>query len=572
MPIGSNNHKIADLYTGMYQKKQNQLNESTKQHVVRESLKSGYYSNTPFNKYLSDYDQMFNNYRTNVILKESYKRDVETAIYLMQRNPELCNEIFGAIGQKIKQGVQAGAQAIQGKLIQPLINMIISKLPKDKQEQLAKAAQGGEQALQQFIQKEGDPKVSNEVAAQGAPVAESRDYQLMHAYHILSMLTMDNSGVISEDAAQNKFKQFQKTLNQIASEIQDPAIKQQAQSLNTYIQQNYTTRGTAKGAAKGAAAPGKAPAPTAATPAAPTAAPTAAPPPQGGGALVPAGSGGGIIPATGPELNLTPGGPQQAPTVNTTNTASAAPTAQGGSSSLIGKIGSFIKNNPKLSAAAAIGLIGAIGLATGGLGFVTPMILPALKSAGIGAAVGAVGGAMKAKEGERLKGALKGAAAGGAVAGLGSLAGQAVGSLGGGGAVDTGSEVNPNAQSPESLGKDTGSEINPNAQSPESLGTGGYEEPTGQEEVSPVQGSEELAAAEMAGAGQSSEGTGDSDEYTSAQGNAQAPAAPAAPGKGVEQMGQQQQQAQAQKAAANLQPGEVLKKDTLGRTFRVKAK
>ena len=572
MPISSNNHKIADLYNGIYQKKQNQLNESTRQQAVKESLKSNYYSSTPFNKYLTDYDKMFNGYKTNVILRESYKKDLDTAIYLMQKNPELCNEIFGGLGQKIKQGVQAGAQAIQGKLIQPLITMIISKLPKAKQEELAKAVQGGEQSLQQFIQKEGDPNVSNELAAQGAPVAESRDHQLMHAYQILSILTMDNSGVIREDAAQNKFKQFQKTLNQIASELKDPAIQQQAKALTQYIQQNYTTRGTVKGGGKGAAAPGKAPA--APTPAAP---PVIQAPPvmqtPSAGPLVPAGAQGGIIPSKGPEVNLTPGGPQQAPTVNTTNTASAAPTAQGSSSSLIGKIGSFIKNNPKLSVAASIGLIGAIAAATGGIGFVAPMILPALKSAGIGAAVGAVGGAVKAKEGERLKGALKGAAAGGAVAGLGSLAGQTAGALAGGigdtGAVDTGSEVNPNAQSPESLGTaeapvDTGSEVNPNAQSPESLGGGGYEEPTGQEEVSPTQGSEEAAAAEMAGAGQSSEGTGDTDEYTSAQGaQAQQPA---------QTTGTPQQTAQAQKAAANLQPGETLKRDSLGRMMRVKAK
>lgn len=565
MPINSSNHKLGDLYSNIYKKKQNQINESTRSQVVKESLKSNYFSSTPFHKYLNDYDQMYSGYRSSVILKESYKNDINTAMYLMQRNPELCNEIFGAIGQKIKQGVQAGAQAVQSKLLQPIINMIISKLPKAKQEELAKAAEGGEQALQQFIQKEGDPSVSNQVSSQNAPVAESRDHELMHAYQILSILTMNTSGVLSEDAAQNKFKNFQKTLNQIASEIKDPNIQQQAQALSSYIQQNYTTRGTVKGAAKPGAAPAQQ------TPVAPKA--------GGAGPLAPAGGQAGPLATTSPggEINVTPGGPQRAPTTATASTASAAPTAQGGSSSLIGKIGSFIKNNPKLSAAAAIGLIGAIGVASGGLGFVAPMLLPALKSAGVGAAVGAATGAMKAKPGERLKGALKGAAAGGAIAGAGSLVGQAVGGMGGGGAVDTGSEVNPNTQSPESLGTaeapvDTGSEVNPNAQSPEGLGNGGYEEPTGQEEVSPTQGTEEAGAAEMAGAGQSSEGTGEGDEYTSAQGGATPQAQPATAAKGAEAFGNQQAQAQAQKAQANLQPGEVLKKDTLGRTFRVKAK
>lgn len=573
MPINSSNHKLGDLYSNIYKKKQNQINESTRSQVVKESLKSNYFSSTPFHKYLSDYDQMYSGYRSSVILKESYKNDINTAMYLMQKNPELCNEIFGAIGQKIKQGVQAGAQAVQSKLLQPIINMIISKLPKAKQEELAKAAEGGEQALQQFIQKEGDPNISNQVAAEGAPVAESNDHQLLHAYHILSMLTMDSSGVISEDAKQNKFKNFQKTLNQIASEIKDPTIQQQAQALSSYIQQNYTTRGTAKGAAKGAA-------PAQQTPAGPLATKTG-----GAGPLAPAGGQAGPLAATGPvgEINVTPGGPQRAPTTNTVSTASAAPTAQGGGSSLIGKIGSFIKNNPKLSAAAALGLIGAIGAATGGIGFVTPMLLTGLKGAGVGGLVGAAKGAIGAKEGERLKGALKGGLSGAATGGLagaaGGLAGQALGGTGGGGAVDQGSEVNPNAQSPESLGTaeapvDAGSEVNPNAQSPESLGTGGYEQPTGQEEVSPTQGTEEAGAAEMAGAGQSSEGTGEGDEYTSAQGSAtpQAQAQPATAAKGAEALGNQQAQAQAQKAAANLQPGEVLKKDSLGRTFRVKAK
>ena len=560
MPINSSNHKLGDLYSNIYKKKQNQINESTRSQVVKESLKSNYFSSTPFHKYLSDYDQMYSGYRSSVILKESYKNDINTAMYLMQRNPELCNEIFGAIGQKIKQGVQAGAQAVQNKLLQPIINMIISKLPKAKQEELAKAAEGGEQALQQFIQKEGDPNISNQVASQNAPVAESRDHELMHAYQILSILTMNTSGVISEDAAQNKFKNFQKTLNQIASEIKDPTIQQQAQALSSYIQQNYTTRGTVKGAAKpGTAKPGAAPAQQ--TPVAPKA--------GGAGPLALAGGQAGPLAATGPggEINVTPGGPQRAPTTATASTASAAPTAQGGGSSLIGKIGSFIKNNPKLSAAAALGLIGAIGAATGGIGFVTPMIAAGLKGAGVGGLVGAAKGAIGAKSGERLKGALKGGLSGAAT---GGLAGAAVGltgqALGGTGApVDQGSEVNPNAQSPESLGipeVDQGSEVNPNAESPESLNSqpgidtdqiepGSPEDPNQGMYTQPEQPTAPAAPAQQPAATGQPAG--------SARGGA----------ADLQQMGNQ---AQAQKAAANLQPGEVLKKDTLGRTFRVKAK
>lgn len=539
MPISSNNHKIGDLYASIYKNKQINPN---KQEVVNESVKGAYLPNTPFHKYLTDYDQMYSGYRTTVVLKESYKNDINTAMYLMQKNPELCNEIFGALGQKIKQGVQAGAQAVQSKLLSPIINMIISKLPKDKQEQLAKAAEGGDQALQQFIQKEGDPNIANQVAAEGAPVAESTDHQLLHAYHILSMLTMDSSGVIKEDAAQNKFKNFQKTLNQIASEIKDPTIQQQAQALSSYIQQNYTTRGTVKGAAKpGTAKPGAAPAQQ--TPAAPL-----APKAGGAGPLALAGGQAGPLAATGPggEINVTPGGPQRAPTTATASTASAAPTAQGGGSSLIGKIGSFIKNNPKLSAAAALGLIGAIGAATGGIGFVTPMIAAGLKGAGVGGLVGAAKGAIGAKSGDRLKGALKGGLSGAAT---GGLAGAAVGltgqALGGTGApVDQGSEVNPNAESPESLNSQPGidtDQIEPG--SPEDPNQGMYTQP--EQPTAPAAPAQQPAATGQP-AGSARGGAAD-----------------------LQQMGNQ---AQAQKAAANLQPGEVLRKDSLGRTFRVKAK
>ena len=45
----------------------------------------------------------------------------------------LCNELFGALGQKIKQGVGAATSAVQQRLLQPLLKLIIGKLPKEKQ-------------------------------------------------------------------------------------------------------------------------------------------------------------------------------------------------------------------------------------------------------------------------------------------------------------------------------------------------------------------------------------------------------------------------------------------------------
>ena len=100
MPINSNNHKIGDLYAGIYKKKQDQLNESVKkQHVVSESLKSAYLPSTPFHKYLTDYDQMYNNYRSTVILKESFNNDINTAITDGKITiPEVMKTAFDAAG------------------------------------------------------------------------------------------------------------------------------------------------------------------------------------------------------------------------------------------------------------------------------------------------------------------------------------------------------------------------------------------------------------------------------------------------------------------------------------------
>lgn len=411
MPINTNNHKIGDLYSNIYKKKQ--INESTNNEVVKETLKSGYYSNTPFHKFQTDYSNMYDSYTITKILRESLQKDVNTVITLMEQDETLCNEIFGGVGQKIKQGVQAGAQAVQQRLVQPLIQLIISKLPKNKQEELAKAAEAGPQALQQFIQAEGDPKVAQEIA--GQQVTESTDSNLLAIVELLTLLSENNGTLLNEDASQNKFNAFKKTLAKIASEVKDPAIKQQIDQLNNYIAQNYTTRGKFKQAA--------APQTQATQPTTPQPGPLTAPQPgpltspQGG----PLSPGAATQPPQPVSPQVVPPGTPLPPGIK-----NVTPQASGG---LVSKALNWVKNNKTITAAGAIGLLGAVALATGGAGVLAPMLLPALKSAGVGAAIGAAKGAMGAKPGERLKGALKGAAAGGAVAGAGSLAGQALGDV-----------------------------------------------------------------------------------------------------------------------------------------------
>lgn len=410
MPINASNHKIGDLYSNIYKK--NQINESTNSQVVKEALKKGVYSNTPFHRFQTDYNNIYDNYTLTKILRESLQKDVRTVVALMQQDDVLCNEIFGGIGQKIKQGVQAGTQAVQQRLVQPLIQLIISKLPKNKQEELAKAAEAGPQALQQFIQAEGDPKVAQEIA--GQQVTESTDNNLLAIVELLTLLSENKGNVINEDASQNKFNSFKKMLAKIASEVNDPAIKQQIDQLTNYISQNYSTRGKVK-------QPGNPQSTPQGGPLTPQSGPLTAP--QGGPLTTP--QGGPLSPgaATTPPASATPqvippGSPLPPGIRNVT------PQAGGG---LVSKALNWVKNNKTLTAAGAIGLLGAVALATGGAAALAPMLLPALKSAGIGAAVGAAKGAMSAKSGERLKGALKGAAAGGAVAGAGSMIGQAIG-------------------------------------------------------------------------------------------------------------------------------------------------
>jgi len=362
----------------------------------------------PFNResfYLSNQYQVV---KTNIILRESYNNDLVRMANLMRNDEVLCNEIFGQLGQKVKQGVQAGAQAVQAKLIQPIINLIMSKLPEDAKQQVAQAAEGGPQALQQYLQQNGDPNVANQLAAQQqpgqAPVAESINIELGNMYMLLSLLTSDIS-VLTEAkiSDKSKFNIFQRTLNQIASEITDPDIKQQAQNLATYVQQNYSQRGKVKNK-QAAPAPQQA-----TTPPDYTQKPNPAePPPQ----------------ATPPQQQ-----PQQTPPTQPNGFMSKLASFGQGATSLIGKVGSFIKNNPNLSTAGALGLMLAITTATGGTAAILPFVLAAGKSAAIGAATtGAVKGGTALLQGKGFKQAgqeaLSGAKTGARFGAVGGAAGN----------------------------------------------------------------------------------------------------------------------------------------------------
>lgn len=395
----------------------------------------------PFNRESFYLGNQYQAVKTNKILRESYNNDLVRVANLMRNDEVLCNEIFGQLGQKVKQGVQAGAQAVQAKLIQPIINLIMSKLPEDVKQQVTQAAQGGPQALQQYLQQNGDPNVANQLAAQQQPAqqpaqaqaAESINRELGNMYVLLSLLTSDAS-VLTEAKMSDraKFTNFQRTLNQIASEITDPAIKQQAQNLATYIQQNYSQRGKAKNKGTAQTPPSNTdagqivnqPPQQQSTPDYTQKPNPAEPPPQ----------------QQPPQQQQQP--PQQQPpqqqppqqqNQNSGFMSKLASFGQG-ASSLLGKVGSFIKENPNLSTAGALGLMLAITAATGGVSAIVPFVLAAGKSAAVGAATtGAVKGGSALLQGKGFKQAgqeaLSGAKTGARFGAVGGAAGNLVSNI-----------------------------------------------------------------------------------------------------------------------------------------------
>jgi hypothetical protein len=394
----------------------------------------------PYYRDSFDLSNQYQTVRVNKILRESYQNDLVRVANLMHNDPVLCNEIFGQLGQKVKQGVQAGAQAVQAKLIQPIINLIMSKLPEETKQQVTQAAQQGPEALQQYLQKNGDANVSNQLTqqpeqgqapAQGkspaqTPAAESVNRELGNLFTLLSVLTTD-AAILTEAkmSDRGKFTNFQRTLNQIASEITDPAIKQQAQSLASYIQQNYSQRGKAKNKQAAPAPQQAAPAPQQAAPAPQQAAPApqqAAPAPQQ------------ASPDYSKKPNPSEPAPQQQQPQQPSGFMSKLAKFGKGASSFLGKVGSYIKENPNLSTAGALGLMLAVTAATGGTAALLPFVLAAGKAAAIGAASsGAIKGGTALLQGKGFKQAgqeaLSGAKTGARFGAVGGAAGNLVSNI-----------------------------------------------------------------------------------------------------------------------------------------------
>lgn len=404
-----------------------------------------------------DLTNQYQTVRVNKILRESYHNDLVRVANLMHNDPVLCNEIFGQLGQKVKQGVQAGAQAVQAKLIQPIINMIMNKLPDETKQQLTQAAQQGPDALQQYLQQNGDVNVTNQLAQQPeqgqtatqgqtqTTAAESTNRELANLYTLLSVLTTD-AAILTEAKMSDraKFTNFQRTLNQIAGEITDPTIKQQAQNLASYIQQNYSQRGKVKKQAQQQASPApqqqtpnvdytKKPNPAEPAPQQPPAPAPNVPAPQQ------------TPPQQPPQNNVNKPNPAEPFPQQPNQTPAPAPQQQGGfmsklasfgrgASSFLGKVGSFIKENPNLSTAGALGLMLAVTAATGGTAAIVPFVLAAGKSAAIGAATtGAVKGGTALLQGKGFKQAgqeaLQGAKTGARFGAVGGAAGNLVSNI-----------------------------------------------------------------------------------------------------------------------------------------------
>jgi len=203
--------------------------------------------------------------RCNLILRENFNSDVLLSTRFLHKNEVLCNEMFGQLGQKIKQGFQSGTQTVKNKLLKSLVDMVINKLPSNIKQQLVQVASQGPDALQQYLQKNGDPNIAKQLASQNQQPAQQQQQPAQQQqqpaqqqqqpaqtvnkenFNLITLLGLLNSesNFLTEAkmSDRSKFSNFQKTLQKLSLEISDPQIKQQASSLLTYIQNNYSKRG-----------------------------------------------------------------------------------------------------------------------------------------------------------------------------------------------------------------------------------------------------------------------------------------------------------------------------------------
>lgn len=391
---------INGMYSKITRKPEKVVTESTNTEDTKERLSKNYYSNTPFHRFTTESDQIYNQLKLHNNIVAQFNQDIDHLCGYLDRNPELCLELFN-----VSSTFQAGKSAIQQKLLQPLIQFILSKLPADKQQELQAAVSQGAEALQAFIQKEGEPGFAKMIASQ--PVQEGKNAVIFNSFYLTNfVLEMNTPEVISEDAKQNKFNSFKKALRDFASTISDPDLKQAAERLYQYAGNNYSSRGMAKNSPQVSSLTNYTPRPAVS-------------------------SGHRVLPH---KQNMIPAGFQQSSpnqlgqSQNKQLSASSLPqTPQTG---FISKIANWIKANKgkTITAAAGLGALGALMAASGGAAAFAPIIGAALKGGIIGAtgsAVGAGGSALaQGKSGKEAlkaagKAALGGAAIGAAAAGAG---------------------------------------------------------------------------------------------------------------------------------------------------------
>lgn len=348
MPFDRSTLKIAEAYL---QKSVHPINESVKSEEVKQHYKDSYYSNTPFHRFMTEYGSIYNGY----VLHEQYTGDVANLGKIL-KDEQLCLELFGGVGQKISQAV-----------LKPLVKLILSKLPQNVKQQLAGVAKQGDQALQAYLQQNGDQNVTNQLAAQ--PVQEARIEQLQLLETLLYLRSL--SPIINEDAKQNKFKQFKKYFGELINTIQDPNIRSQAEQIRSYIDQNYSTRGAFKGGAvqqTNNTTPNQQQTPNwiygqRPQQPAPAQQPTGVIPVQGQG----------VLPAQTPQQ------PGMRTVTGSHRTINQLPAPQTGG--FFSKVTNFIRNNPKLTTAGLLAVLAAVGIGTGGFGL-APIISGVLSELG----------------------------------------------------------------------------------------------------------------------------------------------------------------------------------------------
>ena len=396
---------INGMYSKITRKPEKVVTESTNTEDTKQRLNKNYYSNTPFHRFTTESDQIYNQLKLHNNIVAQFNQDIDHLCGYLDKNPELCLELFN-----VGNTFQAGKAAIQQKLLQPLIQFILSKLPADKQQELQAAVSQGAEALQAFIQKESEPGFAKMIAAQ--PVQEGKNAVIFNSFYLTNfVLEMNTPEVISEDAKQNKFNSFKKALRDFASTISDPDLKQAAERLYQYAGNNYSSRGMVKDTPQIKSVSNYQPKQV-----------SPAQPKQLGQSRPALTSGQRVLPH---KQNMIPAGFQQAQPSRQgqQGLVSQQPLPVTPQTGFISKIANWIKANKgkTITAAAGLGAIGALMAASGGAAAFAPIIGAALKGGAIGAAGSAAGaGGMALAHGKSGKEALKAAgkaALGGAVAG-----------------------------------------------------------------------------------------------------------------------------------------------------------